>query len=54
VSGPMIFQLLDDRTGPAVRDDERERVLALRADVEQVDRQPVDLGDEVGQAVQRP
>ena len=49
---PDDLQLLDDRAGPAVRDDERERVLVLRADVDEVDVQPVDLGQEVRQAVQ--
>ena len=38
------LQLLDDRAGPAVRDDQRQRVLVLRADVDEVDVQSVDLG----------
>ena len=46
------LQLLDDRAGPAVRDDERQRVLVLRADVDEVDVEPVDLGDELRQRVQ--
>src|SRR3954471_20598097 len=46
------LQLLDDRAGPAVCDDERKRVLMPRADVDEVDVQPVDLGQEVRQAVQ--
>ena len=41
------LQLLDDRAGPSVRDEERQRVLVLGADVDEVDVQPVDLGDEV-------
>jgi hypothetical protein len=41
------LELLDDRAGPAVRDDERQRVLVLRADVDEVNVEPVDLGDEV-------
>ena len=41
------LQLLDDRARPAVRDDERQRVLVLRADVDEVDVEPVDLGDEL-------
>ena len=45
-------QQLDDRAGPPVRDDDRQRVLVLRADVDEVDVQPVDLGDEVRQGVQ--
>jgi len=46
------LQLLDDRPGPAVRNDQRQRVLVLRADVNEVDVQSVDLGDEVGIGVQ--
>ena len=38
------LQLLDDRAGPAVRDDQRQRVLVLGADVDEVDVQSVDLG----------
>src|SRR5262245_46821092 len=41
------LELLDDRAGPAVRDDQRPRVLVLRADVDEVDVQSIDLGDEV-------
>ena len=48
----MIVQQLDDRAGPPVRDDDRQRVLVLRADVDEVDVQPVDLGHEVRQGVQ--
>ena len=47
------LQLLDDRAGPAVRDDERQRILMLRADVDEMDVQPVDLGDELRQALSR-
>ena len=46
------LQLLEDRSGPAVRDDQRQRVLVRRADVDEVDVEPVDLGDEVRQGVQ--
>ena len=46
------LELLDDRTGPPVRNDERQRILMLRADVDEVNVQPVDLGDEVGIGVQ--
>ena len=41
------LQLLDDRARPPVRDDQRQRVLVLGADVDEVDVQPVDLGHEV-------
>ncbi len=43
---------LDDRARPAVRDDQRQRVLAGRADVQEVDVQAVDLGAELREAVQ--
>ena len=46
------LQLLDDRARPAVRDDQRERVLMLGPDMDEMDVQPVDLGDEVRQGVQ--
>jgi hypothetical protein len=41
------LQLLDDRAGPPVGDDQRQRVLVLGADVNEVDVEPVDLGDEL-------
>jgi len=41
------LQLLDDRAGPAVRDDDRQRILVLRAGMDEVDVQAVDLGDEI-------
>ena len=37
-----------------MRDDQRQRVLVLGADVDEVDVQPVDLGGEVRQGVQVP
>src|SRR5215216_447916 len=46
------LQLLDDRAGPSVQDDERQRIFMLRADVDEVDVQPVDLGYEVRQSLQ--
>ena len=49
---PDDLQLLDDRAGPAVRDDQRQRVRVLRADVDEVDVEPVDLGDELRQGVE--
>jgi hypothetical protein len=45
-------QQLDDRAGPPVHDDDRQRVVMLRADVDEVNVQPVDLGHEVRQGVQ--
>jgi len=41
--GPDDLQLLDDRAGPAVGDDEREGVGMLGADVEEMDVEAVDL-----------
>jgi hypothetical protein len=35
---------------PAVRDDERQRVLMFRTDVDEVDVQPADLGLNCGRA----
>ena len=46
------LHLLDDRSGPSVRDDERQRVLVLRANVDEVNVEAVDLGDEVRHGVQ--
>src|ERR1700683_4440048 len=46
------FHLLDDRAGPAVRDDERQRVFMLRTDMDEMNVQSVDLGDELRQSVQ--
>ena len=46
------LQLLDDRAGPSVRHDERQRVLVLRADVDEVNVDSVDLGQEHGERVQ--
>jgi hypothetical protein len=40
-------QHLDDRARPAVRDDERQRVLVRRLDVDEVDVKAVDFGHEL-------
>ena len=48
------LQLLDRRARPPVRDDERQRVLVLGADVDEVDVHPVDLGDEVREGREAP
>jgi hypothetical protein len=37
------LELLDDRAGPSVVDDDRQRILVLRTNVDEVDVQPVDL-----------
>ena len=46
------LQLLDDRAGPSVRDDERQRIFVFRTDVNEMNVQPIDLGDELRQGVQ--
>src|SRR5918995_2077678 len=46
------LQLLDDRAGPSVQDDEWHRIFMLRTNVNEVDVQPIDLGDEVRQSLQ--
>ena len=52
VAGRWSFPLLDDRSGPPVRDDERQCVFVVRADVNEVNIQPIDLGHELRQGVQ--
>ena len=47
---PDDLELLDDRARPAVGDDDRQRIFMPRADVDEVDVEPVDLGDEIRQA----
>ena len=46
------LEQLDDGAGPAVGHDQRQRVLVLRAHVDEVDLDPVDLGLELRQRVQ--
>ena len=46
------LELLDDRAGPAVRDDQRQRILVTGTDVDEVDVHPVDVGDELRKRVQ--
>ena len=41
------LQLLDDRARPPVIDDERQSVFVVRPNVDEVDVQAVDLGDEL-------
>ena len=50
---PDDLHLLDERARPAMRDDERQGALVLRADVDEVDVQPIDLGQEVRKGVHR-
>ena len=46
------LHLFGDRARPSVRDDQRQRILVLRADVNEVNVQAVDLSDELWQRVQ--
>src|SRR5207247_2361951 len=48
------LELFDDRAGPPVRDDDRQRIVVLRADVDEVDVHPVDLRDELRQGLESP
>ncbi len=41
------LQLFDHRTGPAVRHDQGQRIFVLRTDMDEMNVQPVDFGDEV-------
>ena len=44
------LQLLDDRAGPSVRDDERQRILMFRTNVDEMNVQPIDLVKNCGRA----
>src|SRR6267142_785470 len=46
------LQLLDDRAGPAVRDNEWQRIVMLRTHVDEVNVESIDRGDELRQGVQ--
>jgi hypothetical protein len=46
------LQLLDYRAGPPVINDERQRILVLGPDMDEVDVQPVDLRQEMRKVVQ--
>ena len=46
------LQLLDDRAGPPVRDDERQRILMFRTNVDEMNVEPVDVRHELRQGVQ--
>ncbi len=45
------LQLLDDRAGPSMRDDHRQRILVLGTHVDEMNVEPVDLGDEMRQGL---
>src|SRR5881396_2455281 len=46
------LQLLDDRAGPSMRNDDRQGIFMFRTNVNEMYVQPVDLGDEIRQGVQ--
>jgi hypothetical protein len=46
------LHLLDDRARPPVGDDHRQRVLVSRSNMNEVNIEPINLGDEVGQSIQ--
>src|SRR4051812_20436369 len=46
------LQLLDDRAGPSVIDYERQRVFVSRTNVNEVNVEPVDLGNELRLGIQ--
>src|SRR5215470_3813712 len=46
------LHLLDDRARPTVRDDERQRLFMFRTNVNEMNVQAIDLGDELRQSVQ--
>jgi hypothetical protein len=46
------LQLLDDRTRPAMGDDDGQRMVVPRADMDEMHVHPIDLGNELRQAVQ--
>ena len=46
------LQLFDDRAGPSVVDDERQRVVMFRTDVNEVDVDPIDCGGELREGVE--
>src|SRR2546427_11891393 len=41
------LHLFDDRARPSVRDDERQRIFMFRTNVNEMNVQPIDLGDEI-------
>ena len=46
------LHLFGDRAGPSVRHDQRQRIFVFRADVDEVNVQSIDLGQELRQGVQ--
>ena len=49
---PDDLQLLDNGAGPAVSDDEGQRVFVFRTNVNEMDVEAVDLRDEVGERLE--
>src|SRR5271154_4010919 len=46
------LQLFGDRAGPSVRNNERQRTFVFRTNVNEMNVQPIDFGDELRQCVQ--
>src|SRR3954453_15108276 len=46
------LELLDDRAGPSVANEERQGILMFRTNMNEMDIEPIDLGDEVWQVLQ--
>ena len=46
------LHLFDNRAGPSVRDDERHRILMFRTDVDEMNVDPIDPGNELRECVQ--
>src|ERR687897_1419357 len=46
------LKLLDDRSGPSVRNDQRQRIFMFRTNVNEMNVQTIDLGDEVREGLQ--
>ena len=46
------LQLFDYRAGPSVGDDQRQRIFMFRADMNEMNIQSIDLGDEVRYGIQ--
>src|SRR5256885_12286966 len=46
------LHLLDDRAGPAMRDDHRQRIFMLRTNVNEMNVEAIDLSDEVRHGLQ--
>ena len=46
------LELLDDRARPSMSNDQRQRIFVLGTNVNEMNVEPIDLSDELGQSVQ--